>query len=211
MSENQSGSDGGHAPRGTAKPFSLWPIAITVIVVAVLLFGVYVVNRVLGALEKEKKAEMLQGAIQRVVGIEGEKVVPAREDRSPTTVQPVEGEKGPSADDYGSHISFSLSVTPKQVEEGERLVVVRGTVRNDGDRGVVFLKVGFSFLDGDGKTVFYDDDLVAHQYPFGSNKTRVPAHGQKTFDCDWWVPTSWDGKSIKTEVLEVGLASQGGR
>ena len=191
MSHGQSESGGGQGSRAPAKTTSLWPIAITVIVVAVLLFGVYVVNRVLGALEEKKKAEMVEGVLEKVMGIEGVKVVPA-------------------GDDYRSHISFSLTPTRKQVREGEQLVVVRGTVRNDGDRAIVFLKVRFSFVNEDGETVFCDDDLLAHQYPFGSNNTPVPTHDQKSFDCDWWVPTTWDGTKIATDILEVGLEPESG-
>ena len=210
MSQEQPGNDGGQVSRGGKKAFSLWPVAITVIVIAVLVFGVYVVNRVLDSLEREKKAEMFEGALERVMRIEGEKVAVTVGPEGGGSAPAVTDATGPTARDYGSLITVSVVPSRKQVKEGERLVVVRGTVRNDGPRNVVFLKVGFSFVNENGEAVFFDDDLLAHQYPFGSNSTPVPAHGEKSFECDWWVPVTWDGNTIKTEILEVGLEPESG-
>ena len=90
------------------------------------------------------------------------------------------GQKSEGADLYGQeHLIFEFD-TPNP-EGAEGAVTVVGTVRNNGDREVTYLKLTVRLMDDQGTQVGGGDDLIAHGLPIGENNTPIRAHSAKKF------------------------------
>jgi len=170
------------------KKSPAWPIAITVIVLSIVLFATFFVKKLDLWVTKAEKA--------------GGKVGAAKE-----SIKDFEGKKGSDADEYHEKVIITATarITQQNQEYNNSFVAIKGTIKNTGSKKVVFMKAGFTFPDKDGQSVYYYTDLLAHKLPFGSNNSPVRPKGQKSFMANCQVPSSWDGKTVNIEILELGL------
>jgi len=109
--------------------------------------------------------------------------------------------------DYRDYVSIEVELVrgARTTFFGKPVDMLKGFVRNDGDRTVTYADVTFSLLDEDGVQLAGRSELIAHRLPFGDNNTPIPAHSRKRFQCPIRnVPADWDGE-IKWTIEQIML------
>lgn len=94
-----------------------------------------------------------------------------------------------------------LVVSDVELQSG--MPYVNSMVKNDGDRPVGLLKLKYSFLDDEGNEVLTKEGAVISK--FSKQKMKPGGTKEAKFFYGTDIPDSWDEKTIKVSVAEVGF------